>query len=51
MELLIKLPNKQLLNSTELNQRKKDFQEKLESYLFLNGNFVEPLPLPNKPIL
>ncbi|CAD8177361.1 unnamed protein product [Paramecium pentaurelia] len=50
-ELLFKFPDKQLPNSQELNQRKELFKEKLESYLQLNGDFIEPYKLPQKPSL
>ncbi|CAD8084772.1 unnamed protein product [Paramecium sonneborni] len=50
-ELLVKLPDKQFLNSLELNSRKEQFKEKLESYLQLNGDYIEPFKLPQKPQL
>ncbi|CAD8086105.1 unnamed protein product [Paramecium sonneborni] len=50
-ELLIKLPDKQFLNSLELNSRKELFKEKLEFYLQLNGDYIEPYKLPQKPSL
>ncbi|CAK80960.1 unnamed protein product (macronuclear) [Paramecium tetraurelia] len=48
-ELLLKFPEKQLLNSQELNSRKELFQNKLEAFLQLNGDYVEPMKLPQKP--
>ncbi|CAD8180122.1 unnamed protein product [Paramecium octaurelia] len=48
-DLLLKFPDKQLLNSSELNSRKELFQYKLESFLQLNGDYLEPFKLPQKP--
>ncbi|CAD8175030.1 unnamed protein product [Paramecium pentaurelia] len=48
-ELLLKFPDKQLLNSQELNSRKELFKDKLESFLQFNGDYIEPFKLPYKP--
>ncbi|CAD8172491.1 unnamed protein product [Paramecium octaurelia] len=50
-ELLFKFPDKQLPNSQELNSRKEQFKEKLEAYLQINGDYIEPYKLPQKPSL
>lgn len=33
----------------ELNKRKEFFTEKLTNYLLTNGDYIEPINLPQKP--
>jgi hypothetical protein len=35
----------------ELNKRKEFFTEKLTNYLLTNGDYIEPINLPQKPEL